>query len=66
MGKMNLSIGAAELVRLAATQIEHKDCQRNCKHYNYERGALFCPNLDPRDKGEIACYGWQEGSGDAA
>lgn len=41
MGKMNLSLGAAELVRLAATQIEHRDCQRNCKHYNYERGARF-------------------------
>lgn len=61
MGKMNLSIGAAELVRLAATQIEHRDCQRNCKHYNYERGALLCPNLYPRDNGEIACYGYSAG-----
>lgn len=61
MGKMNLSLGAAELVRLAATQIERRDCQRNCKHYNYERGALFCPNLNLRDNGEIACYGYSAG-----
>lgn len=66
MGKMNLSIGAAELLRLSASKIEHSDCQRNCKFYNVERGAMFCPNLDPRDNGEIACYGWREGAGDAA
>lgn len=66
MGKMNLSIGAAELLRMMARKIEYRDCMRNCKFYDVERGAMFCPNLDPRDKGEIACYGWQEGSGDAA
>ena len=68
MGKMNLSLGAAELVRLAAVKIERQDCQRNCKFYNVERGALFCPNLNPRDNGDISCHGWQdsEGAGDAA
>lgn len=68
MGKMNLSIGAAELVRLAAQQIERRDCQRHCEHYDYERGALYCPSLNPRDNGAISCYGWRgdDGAGDAA
>lgn len=68
MGKMNLSIGAAELVRLSAIAIEHQDCQRNCKFYDVERGALYCPNLSQRDNGAISCYGWREddGAGDAA
>lgn len=60
MGKMKLSTGAAELVKLAASQIEHRDCQRGCKFYNDRRGALYCPHLAPRDNGEIACYGWLE------
>lgn len=66
MGKMNLSIGAAELLRLSASKIEHRDCQRNCKFYDVERGAMFCPNLNPCDNGEITCCGWREGAGDAA
>ncbi len=61
MGKNRLSIGAAELLKLAAHQIEVRDCQGRggCRHYNVERGAMCCPSLNPRDNGEVCCYGWQ-------
>ena len=53
MGKMNLSIGAAELLRMAARKIEYRDCMRNCKFYDVERGAMFCPNLEPQRRPEV-------------
>ena len=44
---------AMQLLRLSARQLEHRDCQRGCLHYDEERGALRCPHLYPRDNGVV-------------
>lgn len=53
---------ALELLELASSRVWAFDCMRDCKHRREGQKAYQCPHFNPRDNGEIRCYGWRDES----